>query len=204
MALKTSCPCCGKLFSAPEEYAGKKTNCPKCDHRFVLKTEEQALQEAAELEAKKLQQLEDRRRIDLIERQEKKNLDRQAAMPYYERFQTGTQPVRNYDPRSGPGFLSLRYLADLLLIGAYAALLLSLTGVGLTVYLQVTGEIGSIVILSLILIGWVLVGGVLFLLLKYLAELALLLASLGDQQNDVVRLLLDLRVNTEKNPTEES
>ncbi len=204
MALKTSCPCCGKLFSAPEEYAGKKTNCPKCDHRFVLKTEEQALQEAAELEAKKLQQLEDRRRIDLIERQEKKNLDRQAAMPYYERFQTGTQPVRNYDPRSGPGFLSLRYLADLLLIGAYAALLLSLTGVGLTVYLQVTGEIGSIVILSLILIGWVLVGGILFLLLKYLAELALLLASLGDQQNDVVRLLLDLRVNTEKNPTEES
>ena len=204
MALKTSCPCCGKLFSAPEEYAGKKTNCPKCDHRFVLKTEEQALQEAAELEAKKLQQLEDQRRIDLIERQEKKNLDRQAAMPYYERFQTGTQPVRNYDPRSGPGFLSLRYLADLLLIGAYAALLLSLTGVGLTVYLQVTGEIGSIVILSLILIGWVLVGGILFLLLKYLAELALLLASLGDQQNDVVRLLLDLRVNTEKNPTEES
>tara|TARA_B100000809_G_scaffold264044_1_gene318814 strand:- start:1059 stop:1673 length:615 start_codon:yes stop_codon:yes gene_type:complete len=204
LALKTSCPCCGKLFSAPEEYAGKKTNCPKCDHRFVLKTEEQALQEAAELEAKKLQQLEDRRRIDLIERQEKKNLDRQAAMPYYERFQTGTQPVRNYDPRSGPGFLSLRYLADLLLIGAYAALLLSLTGVGLTVYLQVTGEIGSIVILSLILIGWVLVGGILFLLLKYLAELALLLASLGDQQNDVVRLLLDLRVNTEKNPTEES
>ena len=204
MALKTSCPCCGKLFSAPEEYAGKKTNCPKCDHRFVLKTEEQALQEAAELEAKKLQQLEDQRRIDLIERQEKKNLDRQAAMPYYERFQTGTQPVRNYDPRSGPGFLSLRYLADLLLIGAYAALLLSLTGVGLSVYLQVTGEIGSIVILSLILIGWVLVGGVLFLLLKYLAELALLLASLGDQQNDVVRLLLDLRVNTEKNPTEES
>ena len=204
MALKTSCPCCGKLFSAPEEYAGKKTNCPKCDHRFVLKTEEQALQEAAELEAKKLQQLEDRRRIDLIERQEKKNLDRQAAMPYYERFQTGTQPVRNYDPRSGPGFLSLRYLADLLLIGAYAALLLSLAGVGLTVYLQVTGEIGSIVILSLILIGWVLVGGILFLLLKYLAELALLLASLGDQQNDVVRLLLDLRVNTEKNPTEES
>ena len=170
----------------------------------MLKTEEQALQEAAELEAKQLQQLEDRRRIDLIERQEKKNLDRQAAMPYYERFQTGTQPVRNYDPRSGPGFLSLRYLADLLLIGAYAALLLSLTGVGLTVYLQVTGEIGSIVILSLILIGWVLVGGVLFLLLKYLAELALLLASLGDQQNDVVRLLLDLRVNTEKNPTEES
>ena len=204
MALKTSCPCCGKLFSAPEEYAGKKTNCPKCDHRFVLKTEEQALQEAAELEAKKLQQLEDQRRIDLIERQEKKNLDRQAAMPYYERFQTGTQPVRNYDPRSGPGFLSLRYLADLLLIGAYAALLLSLTGVGLTVYLQVTGEIGSIVILSLILIGWVLVGGILFLLLKYLAELALLLASLGDQQNDVVRLLLDLRVNTEKSPTEES
>ena len=204
MALKTSCPCCGKLFSAPEEYAGKKTNCPKCDHRFVLKTEEQALQEAAELEAKKLQQLEDQRRIDLIERQEKKNLDRQAAMPYYERFQTGTQPVRNYDPRSGPGFLSLRYLADLLLIGAYAALLLSLTGVGLTVYLQVTGEIGSIVILSLILIGWVLVGGILFLLLKSLAELALLLASLGDQQNDVVRLLLDLRVNTEKNPTEES
>lgn len=162
------------------------------------------MQEAAELEAKKLQQREDRRKIELIERQEKKTLDRKAAMPYYERFQTGTQPVRNYDPRSGPGFLSLRYLADLLLIGAYATLLLALTGIGLTVYLQMAGEIGSIVILSIILIGWVLGGGILFLLMKYLAELALLLASLGDQQNDVVRLLLDLRDNTDDHAREES
>ena len=198
MALKTSCPCCGKLFSAPEDYAGKKINCPKCDHRFVLKTEEQALQEAAEFEARKLQQLEDRRRIELIERQEKKSRGSKAAMPYYEKFQTGTQPVRNYDPRSGPGFLGIRYLADLLLIGAYAALMLALTGIGLTIYLKVVGEIDSIVILSMVLIGWILVGGILFLLLKYLAELALLMASLGDQQNDVVRLLLDLRDNTDE------
>ena len=64
--------------------------------------------------------------------------------------------------------------------------------------LKVAGEIGSIVILSMVLIGWILVGGILFLLLKYLAELALLMASLGDQQNDVVRLLLDLRDNTDE------
>ena len=46
-------------------------------------------------------------------------------------------------------------------------------------------------------------GGVLFLLLKYLAELALLMASLGDQQNDVVRLLLDLRDNTDVDSSEQ-
>ena len=203
MALKTSCPCCGKPFSAPEDYAGKKVNCPKCDHRFVLKTRKQALQEAADLEAEKLQQLEDRRRIELIEREERKHRDRRASMPYYEKFQTGTRPVRNYDPRSGPGFLNLRYLADLLLIGAYAVLMLALAGIGLTVYLKFAGVISSIVILSMVLIGWILVGGVLFLLLKYLAELALLMASLGDQQNDVVRLLLDLRDNTDVDSSEE-
>ena len=169
----------------------------------MLKTQEQVLEEAAELEAKKLQQLEDQRRIDLIEREERKHRDRRASMPYYEKFQTGTRPVRNYDPRSGPGFLSLRYLADLLLIGAYAVLMLALAGAGLTIYLKFSGEISSIVILSIFLIGWILAGGILFLLLKYLAELALLMANLGDQQNDVVRLLLDLRDNTDGELTEE-
>ena len=76
--------------------------------------------------------------------------------------------------------------------------MLALTGIGLTIYLKVVGEIDSIVILSMVLIGWILVGGILFLLLKYLAELALLMAGLGDQQNDVVRLLLDLRDNTDE------
>jgi hypothetical protein len=81
--------------------------------------------------------------------------------------------------------------------------MLALAGIGLTVYLKFAGVISSIVILSIVLIGWILVGGVLFLLLKYLAELALLMASLGDQQNDVVRLLLDLRDNTDVDSPEQ-
>jgi hypothetical protein len=40
-------------------------------------------------------------------------------------------------------------------------------------------------------------GLVLYLALKYLGELAFLLADVGDQQNDVVQLLLDIRDNTE-------
>ena len=36
-----------------------------------------------------------------------------------------------------------------------------------------------------------------YLLLKYLGELAFLMADIGDQQNDLVQLLLDIRDNTD-------
>ena len=37
----------------------------------------------------------------------------------------------------------------------------------------------------------------LFLVLKFLGELAVFFADLGDQQNNTVQLLLDLRENTD-------
>jgi DNA-directed RNA polymerase subunit RPC12/RpoP len=203
LALRTSCPCCGKAFSAPDEYKGRKIDCPRCGHRFVLKTREELLSEREEDEKRRLKQEDDLRRLELIERQEKRNLERQAGLPYYERYQTGRQPVRNYDPMAPSRFLRMRALSDLLLVGAYASLALSLVGAGVTVYLGVSGAPTSIAVLLLCVIGWILGGFVLFLFLKYLAELAFLLASLGDQQHHVVQLMLDLRENTDPKVSEE-
>ena len=42
-----------------------------------------------------------------------------------------------------------------------------------------------------------LLGTALFLVLKFLGELAVFFADLGDQQNNTVQLLLDLRENTD-------
>ncbi len=197
MALKTFCPCCSKPFSAPEEYKGKKVDCPKCEHRFVLRSPEEMRQEKEAQEQKRRDQENDLRRLELIERQERRSLERQAGKPYYERFQTGEQRVRNYDPKAPSRFLRLRALSDLTLFGAYAVLLLALVGGGLTVYAAVSGEIASLTVALIASIAWVLGGTCLFLFLKYLAEMAFLLASLGDQQNDVVQLLLDVRENTD-------
>jgi len=196
LALRTHCPCCGKPFSAPEEYKGRKVDCPKCGHRFVLKTPEELAEEKAIEEKRREKQRNDLRRLELIERQERRGVER-SGVPYYERFQTGVQPVRHYDPKAPSRFLRLRALSDLLLMAAYAGLMLTLLGVGLTVYSKVSGEIESLTVLLLCVIGWIFGGGLVYLLLKCLAELAFVFASIGDQQNDLVQLLRDLRENTD-------
>jgi len=194
LAVRTKCPCCGKPFSAPDEYRGKKVDCPKCGHRFVLKTPEELDAEKNAAEEDRRKQAEDRQRLALIESRELRD---RGGVPYYERYQTGDRPVRNYDPKAPSRFSRMRALSDLLLAGAYIGLLLAAVGAGLTIYLRVGGMLDSTVLLLLCLVGWAIVGLGLFLGLKVLAELAFLLAFLADQQSDAVQLLLDIQENTD-------
>jgi len=197
LAVKNSCARCGKRFSAPENYLGKKIDCPRCGHRTVLRTPDEEREIKEREEQLRRTQKEDRRKLDLIERAEQKNRRLQASRPYYEKYQTGLQAVRHHNPNAPSRFVRLRALSDLLILSAYLTLMLVLVGAGLTVYLQVEGGLSSLPLLLLCLVGWALLGTVLYVSLKYLGELAFVLADMGDQQNEMVQLLLDLRENTD-------
>ncbi len=201
MALRTTCPYCKKNFSAPDDYRGKKVECPRCGRRSVLRTRADLDQEA-EHTAEEDRLLEvDREKIALIESVQARSA-RKPGRPYYEEYQTGSQAVRNFDPRAPSRFTRIRALSDLLLVGAYVELLLIAAGIGLTFYLWQRGIIPTGSILVLCLIGWIIVGAALYLLFKCLGELASLFVDLADQQTDTVRLLLDIRENTD--PTDET
>lgn len=203
MAVKTSCSYCKKSFSAPEELRGKKIECPSCGRRFLLRTEEDlhAVEERAEADKKKRE--EDWEKLALLEKIESRG-QKKPGRPYYEEFQTGVEGVRNFNPRAASRFLRFRTLSDFLVLGAYVEILLVAVGIGLMIYLKISGLITSVSILFALVVAWLLVGTGLFLFFKYLGELAFLLAEVGDQQNDVVQLLLDLRANTDSKETESS
>ena len=194
MAVKNVCPKCKKNFSAPEGYLGKKVECPRCGHRSILRTPEEIkdLEEVQSARQRKIE--EDQERLALIEKMEARS---RGSRPYYEEYGVGVDPVRHYNPNAPSRFLRVRALSELLVLGAYLAVFLVLMGIGLTVYLKIADVITSIPILLVCLVGWAVAGVVLYLSLKYLGELAFLLADLGDQQNDLVQLLLDIRENTE-------
>jgi hypothetical protein len=198
MALKTSCVYCKKSFSAPEEYRGKKIDCPACGRRFILQTEEdiQAV-ELAELAAQRRDE-EDREKLALIERVESRR--GRKRRPYYEEYQTGVEGVRHFNPRAPSKFLRVRAISDFLILGAYVEILLVAVGIGLMVYLKLSGLIPSVSLLFALVVAWLVPGIALFVFFKYLGELAFLLAEVGDQQNDVVQLLLDVRENTDPEP----
>jgi DNA-directed RNA polymerase subunit RPC12/RpoP len=200
MALRTICPHCKKAFTAPEDYRGKRIDCPACARRFILRTEEdiQAVSEKEEAEKKRL--VENREKLELIERAEARG-QRKAGRPYYEEFQTGVEPVRHYNPKAHSRFSRFRALSDFLVLGAYVELLLVAVGIGLLVYLRITGSIATVTHLLVLSIAWLGLGLCLFLFFKYLGELAFLLADIGDQQNDVVQLLQDIRDNTDSQGT---
>lgn len=196
MALRASCPHCKKSFSSPEEYRGRKIDCPSCKRRFVVKTEEE-LEAAEEEERLALRRKdEDREKLALIERIESRG-GKKPGKPYYEEFQTGADEVRHFNPRATSRFLRFRNLSDFLVLGAYVELFLVAVGVGLIVYLKIAGFVASMAVLFTLIVAWLVVGVGLYLFFKYLGELAFLLADVGDQQNDVVQLLLDIRENTD-------
>ena len=196
MAIRASCEFCKKSFSAPEQYRGRKVECPGCGRRFVLRTEQELREAQKESEATERRKEEDREKLALIERVGARG-SRRTGRPYYEEFQTGQESVRHFNPRSPSRFLRFRALSDFLVLGAYVEILLVSAGIGLVIYLRLCGLIGSVSLLFLLIIVWVIVGTGLFLFLKYLGELAFLLADIGDQQNDIVQLLHDLRDNTD-------
>lgn len=200
MAIKASCPYCKKQFSAPEEYRGRRLACPSCSKRFVLKTDEDLQAAQRESEASQRKREEDREKIALMERLDARGQKR-VGRPYYEEFQTGHEGVKHWSPRSHSRFSRFRALSDFLVLGAYVEVLLAAVGVGLVIFLGLSGDIERLPILLLLIVGWLIVGTALFLFLKYLGELAFLLADAADQLNDVVGLLQDVRDNTEAKET---
>lgn len=200
MAIKASCPYCKKSFSAPEAYRGKKLGCPACGKRFVLKTEDDVDADQREALATEKRREEDREKIALIERMDSRG-QRRAGRPYYEEFQTGQEGVRHFGPRSHSRFSRFRALSDFLVLGAYVEILLVSVGMGLVIFLKLSGAIVSLALVLLLIVGWLVVGTGLFLFLKYLGELAYLLADAADQLGDVVGLLEDVRENTEAKDT---
>jgi DNA-directed RNA polymerase subunit RPC12/RpoP len=197
MAVKTSCPYCKKSFSAPDEYRGRKIECPRCGRRSVLRTAEDLQTEAEQAAVEQKKQDADRERLALVERLTERRA-RRSGRPLYEEFQTGTGSVRHYNPGAPSRFLRFRALSDLLVLAAYVELLLVAAGVGLTVYLWLAGQIPSAALLFVCLVGWLILGTGAYLVFKYLGEMAFLLADVGDQQNDLVQLLIDLRENTDR------
>ena len=146
---------------------------------------------------------EDRDKIALMERVDSRARKR-SGRPYYEEFQTGGHGVRNYNPRSPSRFAGFRNLSDILVLGAYIELFLAAIGVGLMIYLKLCGIIQTNAILLCLVVGWVVIGSSLYLVFKFLAELSYLLSDVGDQQNDVVQLLLDIRETTSELKDEKS
>ncbi|MBN1442497.1 MAG: hypothetical protein JXA90_07300 [Planctomycetes bacterium] len=201
MAVRTSCPRCGKRFSAPDSYLGKKEACPRCGYRFILRSREEELEIREQEQRRRREEENDVRRLELIERQEKKK--ELSGQPYYERYQTGLQAVRHYHPNAPSRFLRLRALSDLLILSAYLVLMLVVLGAGLMVYLAVQGGAG-VASLLLGLVACALLAALSFLFLKYLGEMAFVIADLTDLQNDVVQLLLDLRENTDAPEAQEA
>ncbi|HLU49479.1 MAG TPA: hypothetical protein VK116_15385 [Planctomycetota bacterium] len=201
MAIRTSCPGCGKRFSAPEEYVGKRIECPRCRFRLVLRTQEEIAEEMRREEERLRRLEEDRRRLALIEQAARRS---EVGRPYYERFQTGFARVRHYNPGAPSRFLRGRALSDWLLLAAWLSLFLSIAAIGCTIWIGFEGWLASPGAIGLALVGEALVGLVLFVLLKLFAELAFLFAELGDRQGEIVQLLLDIRENTDPAETHES
>ena len=193
MAVKTACPFCAKAFSAPDEYAGRKVECPRCGRRVLVRSRDEIRREAEEEEK---QRASDRERLALIERQERRRKER-ATRPYYEEYLSGTGGVRHYNPNAPSRSLRLRVLSDLLVLAAYVEAGLSILGMAATFLLWLNGTIPGAMLLVLGLVGWAIVGSALFFALKTTGEVVFLLCDLGDQQNDLVQLLRDLRDNTD-------
>ena len=139
----------------------------------------------------------DRDRLELLEREDRRRRQRTAGRPYYEEYQIGRGRVRYFHPSAPSRFRRFRALSDLLLVGAYLVVFIALVGMGLTVYLWVEGALSTVAHLLIALALWLVGGLTLFLLMKFCGELAFLLSDVGDQQNDIVQLLRDLRENTE-------
>lgn len=196
MAVKTVCPRCQKSFSAQEDIVGKKVRCPSCGHRYLLRSIEELREIEAVEKARQKKQHEDQRRIELIERMDIRR--KRESRPYYETYGTGQSPVRHFNPGAPSRYLRLRALSELCLLFAYLEVVFVLMGMGLTVYCTLEGLIASVPLLVLCLVGWVIVGSVLYVVLKFLAELAFVLSDIGDQQRDETQLLLDLRENTDQ------
>jgi hypothetical protein len=201
MAVRTACPHCSKKFTAPDDYLGRRVECPRCGRRSVLRSLADLDREAEAAAEEERQREAAREKIAFIEGVQAR-ATKKPGRPYYEEYQTGRQAVRHFDPRAPSRFARIRTLSDLLIVGAYVELMLVAFAIVVTLYLWMRGILSSGSILVMCIIGWMLAGVALYLIFKCLGELVSLFADLADQQADTVRLLLDIRENTD--PTDET
>lgn len=194
MAVRTSCPHCAKPFSAPEEYLGRKVDCPRCGKRSVLRSQEEVEDESRKAQEERHRLQQDREKIAFLEELEHRG--RSRGNRYYH-GRSSPRAVRNFDPNAPSQYLGLRALSNFLIVGAYFELFLIAVGMGLSVFLWLEGRIASTALLVSLLVVWLVVGTALFLLLKSVGEFALVLAEGGDRQVQTIQLLRDLRENTE-------
>ena len=138
------------------------------------------------------------------EQEERIALIEDRAREKEQRFSAGhdlgrsTIGASNFDPGAPSRFGKLRVLGRFLLLSSYLLLGLVLAGIGVTVWLWKDGAIEGIGTLSLAIIGWLILGGFVYSLFKFLGELAWLLADSGDHQLDSRNLLIDLRDDLER------
>lgn len=188
MAIRTHCGKCDRVFSAQDDYVGKKIRCPGCGAKVdVLAPEDQRERKLREREEDEWRR-EQQNRIELIE-----SMDRRKSESFARAYGTGTDRVRNYNPGAVSRFRKLRALSNFMILAAYLVGGLALSLGGVVIYLFQQGEIASIPLLVLALLGTVLVSLLVFCLFKFLGELAWLMADLGDHQLDVRNVLLDVR-----------
>jgi hypothetical protein len=166
----------------------------------VIRTVEEEAEMRAQQDAVDRKLAEDREKIELIERLETRPTpqDPSYSEPYYERYKTGVQSVRHYHPDQPSRFRRLRALSDLLLFAAYLEIAIALVLAGILIALKASGDLSSTVLFVVALCGTLAVGVFGFFSLKFFGEVAFLLADIGDQQSDVVRLMLDVRSNTDE------
>jgi len=133
---------------------------------------------------------EQEQRISLIEERERQR-DRRLSLA--DEVGATARGVRNFDPGAPSRFRKLRALARFLILSSYLLLGIVLAGIGITLWLWREGVIAERGILAIAIAAWLLAGGFLYSLFKFLGELSWLLADLGDHQHDVRNLLIDLR-----------
>jgi DNA-directed RNA polymerase subunit RPC12/RpoP len=181
VAIHVVCPDCGKRISAPEDYTGKKIECPRCRRRIVLAPVTSAEGTPGELGSPDEEA--DRRRLDLIARAEER-----AALA-----------SRRHGPepkivRRSARYLRLRSLSEFLLLASYLVAFLVMIAMGLTLYLGVTRVLDSPILVGILLIASFVIGVTLFLVLKTTGELTFLLADIADRQHDIADQLLADRI----------
>ena len=129
-------------------------------------------------------------KIALIEERER---ERERRLSFAPHVGTTASGARNFDPGAPSRFRKLRALSRFLLLSSYLLLGLVIAGVGITIWQWRAGAVEGVDRLAVTLVVWLVAGGFIYTFFKFLGELAWLLADLGDHQNDVRNLLLDLR-----------
>lgn len=179
------------MVSAQDEYLGKRIKCPACGTKVEVVAPE-------EREARDRWRQEQDQRIALLEQLDRDRSMKRDSAPYALQYGTGLERVRNYHPGAVTRFRKLRALSRFLLLVAYVLFALVLVGAGLTAFLYRQGVIVRWEYLALAELGWLIGFVVAFGLLKFLGEMAWLLADLGDHQLDSRNLLLDLREDADR------